>query len=165
MLTVTLTKEELLWGKHIGETRYSESRKKNLKNKIPGGYSEYDTLGALGEIAAAKALGISLNEIEGTFKGADLGFNLQVRTTEHARGHLIIRKGDNPKQGDNPKHAYILVRCPNQPVFEIVGWCFGFEAEGLGRQGTGGLWVNESKLRPPKDLYTHPDTRANFYNF
>jgi hypothetical protein len=77
--------------------------------------------GACGECAVAKALGIFWTGSVDSFKRADLGGRLQVRTASRATGELIVR------DDDNPEHVYILV-VGEAPTFRVCGWLYGWQA-------------------------------------
>lgn len=69
--------------------------------------------GAVGEFAVAKALGLFWPGV-GRLRAPDVG-ELQVRSTPHPGGRLVIHPGD--KDGD----AYVLVR-GELLRYEVVGW-------------------------------------------
>jgi hypothetical protein len=156
MIKGTLSEEEIQAGKRLGNRRYKESRKQGLKQSIKNYSVEIDYLGAWGEIAVAKALGIEFIPTVNTFKAADIGVNLQVRTTDWPNGHLLV------KDRDNDDHIYILCRCPRFPKFEIVGWCFGREAKNPDWLTDFGAYsVPNNKLRSIETLNSTPEYQQN----
>ena len=98
----------------------------NLTKNVNNKESEalwWHVLGALGEIAVAKGLGLFWNGASGTFKDADLGTEIQVRTSQFYRG-LRIRPND--KDG----HFYIAVLADGYPFnYELLGWMKGEDAK------------------------------------
>ena len=53
---------------------------------------------------------------------ADVGEDIEVRSTPHLNGSLILR--DN----DDPARRYVLVICDPMLGFAVRGWCYGYEA-------------------------------------
>lgn len=78
-------------------------------------------LGACGELAVAKALGVYWPGVLGSFEVPDVG-TIQVRTTDRPGGSLILHK-DDP---DND--PFVLVVGSNRE-FRIVGWLYGHEGK------------------------------------
>jgi hypothetical protein len=81
-------------------------------------------LGAIAELAVAKALGVEDSWVEFTEQykhlPGDVGGNIQVRSTELPAGRLIVHKTD---PDDCP---FVLVRLDRLPdAAEIVGWAWG----------------------------------------
>lgn len=75
--------------------------------------------GAMGEVAASVATGLPwTGEDIDTFKGADVGDNVQVRFRPGHYQDLSIRKGDSKKS------IYVLVLPADMRnfIFEVVGW-------------------------------------------
>jgi hypothetical protein len=147
---VTLSLAEMLAGSNVGIIRRYESWKRHHKpsNGIPDDQfgCGVQVEGALGEIAVAKAIDRYWDMSVNTFKRADIGEKIQVRTRSKHSYDLIIR--DN----DNPNHVYVLVTGVG-PEFYIRGWCYGHEGvkeEYASRYGGYDLayFVPQSALRP-----------------
>lgn len=106
-------------------TRLGMSHTKNLNNSLESTWG-WHVVGALGEIAAAKALGVYAGGESGTIKGADLWLNgapVQVRASTKIRGLRI-------RPNDNDEHIYVaLVLESPWIVWEILGWMYGAEAK------------------------------------
>lgn len=153
MINVFLTPMELQVAEMVGRQRQRDSTDRgaynNLAIKQDGGL-EAHILGARGEMAAAKGLGIYWAAGVNTFHEADLGMDIQVRTNKIPGDDLWLR------EGDNPEHFYILVQADASPRFVVVGWLLG--AEGMvstylgpskDHQGHGKTWaVPQSDLLP-----------------
>ena len=77
--------------------------------------------GALGECAVAKALNMYWAG-KGTVGAADVGLDLEVRTTPIAKGRLILHPADK----DNA--AYVLVTGLNG-TYQIRGWVYGWDGK------------------------------------
>lgn len=135
---VTLTKDEVEYGRRVGQRRRAESAQSGLQNAHGyGGENalEVDEEGACGEMAAAKLLGAYWRAPVNTFKSCgDVGW-FQVRTTPHPNGRLIVRPNDRDD------HTFILVR-GRAPDFEIVGYTTGAAAK---REE----WLKTYDDRPP----------------
>jgi len=159
-MIITLSAEDLEVGRREGIRRHVHSRQRGLKSNFYDEGNEMDVLGAQGEIAAAQCLWIPFEPKVDTFKAADIGVNLQVRTTPRSNGRLIIKKGDNPD------HIYILVRKLSRNDFEVVGWIFGHEGqrpEYLTKVRHGGsvFFVPNYKLKSIDDLFVNDEFRKN----
>ena len=125
MITICLTETELMIARLIGKLRTRTSRKNDLSagyTGFEGDHTPVDIIGAAGEMAVAKLLGIYWSAGVNTFHGADLGINIQVRATDKIDYSLIVR------QDDDDQHAYILV-ISQSPEYHIVGWLWGHECK------------------------------------
>jgi len=149
---VTLSLAEMLSASNVGVIRRYESWKN--KNKSKHGLSIEDSgcgiqvEGALGELAVAKAINRYWDMSVNTFKQADIGNNIQVRTRLRHSYDLIIR------DDDNPNHVFVLVTGIG-PEYIIRGWCYGHEGmkkEYLANHGGyyEAYFVPQDKLRPFK---------------
>jgi len=122
----TLTAEESKWAIDTAAARRFESQSHGRKNShgMPPKYDtvENDNQGAKAELFAANVIGIEWGATVNSFKGADLGSNIQVKSSKNPNSCLIFRCDDNPK------HNYVLVTCAGD-VFTIVGWIPGVEAK------------------------------------
>jgi hypothetical protein len=110
------------------------NRRSNYHGRSPEGQEEIDLLGAVGEACVAKYL----NKFwlgPGEFRGADVGDDLQVRTTSYKTGHLVL------SDGDSPDARYILVYACDG-VGHIRGWCYG-------REGQQGMYLTDKSGRGP----------------
>lgn len=119
---VKLSLTELLNGVMVGAVRHFEAEKDNRKPKRSLDTNRHSPLGihiegACGEIAAAKALGRYFSGSYNTFKAADLGEKLQVRTRSSHDYELIVRNDDNPD------HAFVLVT-GTAPTYCVRGWAY-----------------------------------------
>ena len=113
------------------------------------GWEEH-TRGALGEMAVAKYLDLYWSGSVDTFALADIGREIQVRTTDKDTNRLIVRPVD-----DN-EACFVLARGRNDH-YDIVGWVFGLEAKRPElSQAPGGrdsaYFVPDSALRPITEL-------------
>lgn len=116
MTTVTLTPDELAEADRVAHARQFE----NLALGRPDAYGaakhgglDLHVSGARGERVVAKMLGRPWDGNLGNLKAADVG-DVQVRTTTHKRGSLIL----HPKDGDDDLFYLVIDRSPH---FDIIG--------------------------------------------
>lgn len=119
MTRVILTEQEMRFAADTGIMRRIVSMRQGLKDSAgysgrAGGVWQMDVLGAMGELAVAKALGAYWTPGINTFKLPDV-MDLHVRATEHKAGRLIVRPNDRPGW-------YVLVVI-DAPAFDVIGFC------------------------------------------
>lgn len=120
-MEITLTSMEMLIATSLGTARHMQSVKRTPSRGQPKSASlESHIMGAIGEIAAAKAIGIYPGFTVNNFDGADLGDDIQVRACRE--GRLIVADKD---RGD---HKYVLV-VGHPPEMNVVGWMWGSDAK------------------------------------
>ncbi len=113
---IVLTWAELRVAAQIGTERRLQSLMQGFGRAAHSrrvGAWQIDIMGAAGEIAVAKALGVYWPPGVGTFKLPDVGA-LHVRATEYSNGHLLIRP-------DDPAGVYVMVIVQNEKCW-IPGW-------------------------------------------
>jgi hypothetical protein len=127
---IALTEEEFIDACGVGEIRHREAiaqGKRDNHGLREEDRVDYHRVGAAGECAAAKALGVPWTRTINTFKLPDLSTNIQVRTRPYKSGwaqDLQVRPGD--------KDAEIFVHVVQQVSlvqFRIHGWLYGQEAK------------------------------------
>ena len=123
-ITVKLEWYEVSVAVHIAGLRHTESMRQGLKDRFGyQGRDLHDNLyGVLGEIAFAKSTDSYFPMSVNTYKGADVGWNWQVRTVGSNKNRdLIIR----PKDKDS--HYYVLVEVIRKESYTclIHGWIQG----------------------------------------
>jgi hypothetical protein len=149
---VTLTLSELLHGVTVGALRSYESRKQSFEKGTHGLNTDDENLlamdleGALGEICVSKVLNKYWGGGVNTYKGADIGDSIQVRTRSKHTYDLLVR------DGDNPAHFYFHVT-GMYPEYCVRGWMKGTNAKDPKYlAGHGGrpsaYFIPESDLRP-----------------
>lgn len=131
-------------------TAIRDGRKREPQRRDSG--FEHHIVGAIGEYVVAKALDMCWTPAVGRLDGhvGDLRNGYQVRSTLHARGHLVIRKGI-----DDLAATYALVVL-DLPHAHFVGTIEGNRAVEVGdfvRAGErganrDGYWVKQSQLEP-----------------
>lgn len=110
-----------------GVSRQIESFRHNAKPKL-GYWSWHSHIeGAAAELAVAKALNIYWPASVNTYKGPDLGLNIQVRLREPSTSsafqpQLIVRPTDKDSE------VFILV-VGNSPEFTVAGGIVGLSAK------------------------------------
>jgi len=125
-ITICLTAQEMAMAAIVGAARHAESVQQRRRD-AHGLSSKKDGLGlhiagACGEMAVAKWRGVYWGGHVNTFKGADLGRNVQVRTRSDHKWDLIVRSDD----ADND--AFVLVT-GTAPLLVLRGWMWGREAK------------------------------------
>lgn len=110
---------------------------------------EGDIEGAIGEFVVAKFLGIPWQAGINTFHAPDVG-DIQVRTTHHLTGKLIVREEDSNDE------VYVLVT-GTYPTYHICGWMRGKECKQdkwvYNPNDRGNAWfVPQSDLHSPYEL-------------
>jgi hypothetical protein len=112
----------------IAELRWLEARAIGM-NSATTYHSDYceimgrDITGILGEMVVGRRFDKTYLPAINTFHGkADVGEDIEVRSTEHLNGSLIIR--DN----DDPARRYVLVVVDPMRGFAVRGWVYGYEA-------------------------------------
>lgn len=121
-MIVALSLTEMRLAADAGVSRRLSGIQKGLRSAA--GYSnetawDVDILGAMGEMAFAKAHGIYWVPTIDVFKVPDVG-NVYVRTTRNSKGRLIVRAAD-------PEGLYALV-IAKEPRFRIAGTYWASEA-------------------------------------
>lgn len=109
----------------LGTARQEESVQSNRKDRH--GFDGKDGLrihieGSAGELAFAKAFGLYPGFTLNTFKAADIGANIQVRTRSERRYGLIVRPDDD----DADIFVHVI---GTRPYYAIMGWMLGGAAK------------------------------------
>ncbi len=136
---VTLDPPEALMASYVGCRRRVASLARGCQDRH--GYDgrnawEQDILGALAELAVAKALDLHWSGSVNAWKRPDVGRSYQIRTTGYAAGRLLIRSEDPEVD------TYILVVQVNPLQFKIAGQIDGR----LARQPR--WWTKPDPARP-----------------
>jgi hypothetical protein len=118
-MKVTLSVSEMMEGAMVGAMRALGAKSRGDSHAYGAGAgNEWETNleGALGEMAAAKAMNMFWSR--GEKGGADVG-DWQVRCTAHANGRLILHKRDLEKYGAETRFYLVRGRFGE---YEVVGW-------------------------------------------
>ena len=125
-IAVTLSPEEVREAIEFGEMATRDGVEKGRKDKAKVGKNPgVWIMGALGECAVAKALGVPWEKNFNTFKDPDVG-PFQVRCSPLYYGGLIFR------QEDNPDEIFILVTKISRSEFVVRGWATGHKCRSYG---------------------------------
>lgn len=150
--TVTLTSMEMLMACLVGVRRNIESieQKLHANHGFMGNAWEIHIEGACAEMAVAKVLENYWGGPVNTFKDADIGQKIQVRSTQYKTGCLIVRKDDSSDD------IYYLVT-GIAPTYIIRGWLYGRDARKK-------KWLQAPAGRPPawfvpQDALRHPGVK------
>lgn len=152
----------------VAELRFLEARVGGMNNATTyqSDFMEImsrDIGGILAEMVVGRRFNRHYLPAINTFHGqADVGEDIEVRSTQHSNGSLIIR--DN----DDPARRYVLVIVDPMAGFEVRGWVYGYEAtrdewlkKGEGRtawwyRGPMRAWETLT-LERPKDAALQPE--------
>ena len=135
----------------VGVSRNVEAMRKGCVNRMPiSDEWGIHILGALGEAAFAKGTNRYWNGGVNTFKGSDVGKNIQVRTRSQHSYELIVRRADHDSD------IYVLVTGGPQ-VFVLRGWMLCSDAKQdkyLANHGNHGeaFFVPQCDLHPIEQL-------------
>lgn len=150
MIQVSLSPQEMYLASIVGVRRRLTSRtERNGADRATTAESwYYNVVGAQGEMAAAKALGLYWAATINAEKGeADIGPDWQVRTLAGHDYDLIVRKDDRSDQ------KFVLVTGEG-PDFRVHGWMLGEDAKrdewfkDRGGRGKPCWWVPQADLNP-----------------
>jgi hypothetical protein len=122
---VTLSQEEVEIAAMIGCRRRAESKARGRIDNHGLGKADLwaiDIEGAAAEMAYCKFRGKFWSGSVNSFKGPDCGQNVQIRSTHHDYGCLIIRHQDS----DNDIYVLLVGVCP---TFTICGWIKGVDGK------------------------------------
>lgn len=146
---ITLTAAEIMQACTVGAMRQADSMAKGRKEAYgaDGDPLYKHILGAAGEIAVARVIGRYWGGDVGTFKSADIGRNIQVRTRSKHDWDLLVR----PDANDDD--VYVLVTgCPTHLV--VRGWMKAARAKAYPLKPHGG--------RPPAHFVPQADLCTTF---
>ena len=124
-IEISLTKEDMEWADRIATNRQDEAVKAGKRDSH--GFNGIDglnkhKLGAAGELAVAKALGVIWDATVNTYKAPDLGECVQVRTRSKHDYDMLVRAND--------KDDEVFIHVTGQPPNLIVhGWLYGKDAK------------------------------------
>jgi hypothetical protein len=130
-MRVELTQDDLKLAESIARKRNHSQRDGNRADgKVMKDSLGIDIQGAEAELAVAKALKLpwdgSFLELDSWYDWRETGHDvsgLEVRSTHHRRGSLILHSKD---KDDSP---FILVITADRPFYNLVGWNFGREGK------------------------------------
>lgn len=120
---IQLTTVELMVASTVGAVRRITGIKEGLNKNKHAEKSDWQTDidGAAAEMAYAKAHNVYWGGLNRAFKAPDVG-DIQIRSTSHDDGHLIIR----PDDSDDEQYALVIT---NPPFFKIIGAMLGRDAK------------------------------------
>jgi hypothetical protein len=153
MIEVELTKSEVFTAAMVGLQRQCSSLFKKSKNRFEIEKEKewgIHIIGAMGEAAAARGLGMYWPMSVDTYKDPDILPNIQVRTRTKDDGDLIVRDDDDDNE------IFVLVTGTG-PKFMLRGYVTGKEAKKKEWLKSPNGWkaayfVPQSKLKSIEDL-------------
>lgn len=122
-MIVRLSMFERIVAYGVGMERQNGARSRPDANGFKGNGAAIHMIGAAGELAAAKALGVPWVPTCNAGKAADIAPDWQVRTRWNGNYELYVRPNDG--QYDR----FILVLAHDYPIMNVMGWCYGHEAQ------------------------------------
>ena len=143
----------------VGRERAARAAARNSTEIIPRPQVYAHAVGAAGELAFAKALGVYWNFSVDTFRSAPDVAGYEVRTRTNPEWDLFIR----PNDSDNRKYA--LVTIDRDKSFLIVGYLLGADAKqrrwlrDYGNRGKSAYFVPQAALLPIPEL--HPPLQVH----
>ncbi len=151
-MQIALTPSELIHASGVGARRHAANliAGRHDRHGAPPDWSVHIE-GAAGELAAAKALNLywpaSVDFRER--QAGDLPGGIEVRTTSHATGCLLL----HPEDKDDRRYILVTGRAPS---FEVRGWCLGSEGkhQQFWKDPAGNrpaFFIEQKYLRPMKD--------------
>lgn len=133
--TYLLTKEDMREATKVAMHRREIGLKQQVVNMTPNRSEKEDNVyrivGAVGEIAASKILGIKWEALTSVI-GPDLSKNVQIRTIQHANRRLAFRP-----RFDDSSHIFVLMHFQAPCEVHFKGWAYGHEIEAGGRKFDG----------------------------
>lgn len=152
----TVTPDEWKMCCHVALDRHVSAVKKKLKDSVNKKRNWLDdfrfhVMGAVGELAASKVLGIPFSGSVDTFKEQPDLQDVEIRFRSNAEWQLILR--DN----DSDTARYVLARGLPPGAIEIVGWMYGKDGKRPEFKANHGnyreaYFVPDSMLRDIKEL-------------
>ena len=140
----------------VGRERAARAAARHSVEVIPRPQLYAHAVGAAGELAFAKALGIYWNFSVDTFRSApDVG-GYEVRTRTNPRWDLFVRRNDSDSR------RYVLVSIDDK-CFIIRGFILGSDAKqrqwlrDYGNRGASAFFVPQSALWPIPELQPYHD--------
>jgi hypothetical protein len=121
---VELTAEELEVARFVGELRLATALARGARNRIAG-YEvtpAEEMQGAAAELAVARMTNRYPTSLMGRGAVADVGLGLQVRSTRHNEGRLVVHRQDPADQ------SYCLVVAISESLFDVRGFVRGVDA-------------------------------------
>lgn len=163
MIEVTLTPNELHFAAMVGLRRRTISLKRDYAERNGMAVRTvaeawwHNIKGAIGELAAAKALGRYWSPVcDGNGEMPDIGQDIQVRCLEKHHYDLIIRPGDQDA------HRYVLVTgggvLGEEHRYKVHGWIVGADAKrpewlcDKSKRNVPAYFVPQKSLRPVEEL-------------
>jgi hypothetical protein len=158
--TIVLEREHIKFADWVALRRMEEAIEQDREpgNGAPTDYNtalKFDVLGARCEAAAKIYLNpVKWNYLAKKISGlADLEDWIDVKGRSESWQDLMVQRNCKPNW------AYLLVRGHDHPSYEIVGWCWGYEAMETPvtdpAKGRPARFISEKApiIKPPKSLF------------
>lgn len=143
-ILVTLAPAEIALAVKVGAMRLRSSGNtgrnphRSQAGRTDADRLRHEAIGCMAEAAVAQHLGIPYAGTVNTFHAEpDVG-PFEVRATDRRGGCLIVRDNDH----DNRPYVLCIGQGPDDPVVELRGWLYGWEAKQPG-------WLRDPHGRRP----------------
>jgi|TARA_R110002020_G_scaffold142963_1_gene315148 hypothetical protein len=152
---IILTKTQREYADNVGIKRqaYNNSINKADAYGFKGDGTAIHVDGARAELAVALALSKDWADFAKDYDKivADVGTNIQVRSTNYKHGNLLL----HPKDRDD--QVFVLVKSHDFPTMEVVGWVLGKDAKKKVYWEDG----SQHKAFTGRPCYRYPHTKLN----
>jgi hypothetical protein len=121
MITVYLSPSEEAWAHRIGQQRFATVERQKLHARWGNATAEQQIIGAKGELAFCKALGLIWPAYVDTFDAvADVPPNWEVRAQTKSR--MLPVKADTKKKAGDPDDRLVAAVFVAPPKYEVIGY-------------------------------------------
>ena len=152
-MRITLTKTQREYADNAGVKRqaYNNSIGQADAYGFKGDGTAIHVDGARAELAVALALSQGWTDFARDYDKivADVGTNIQVRSTSYKHGNLLLHPRDKDDQ------VFVLVKSHDFPTMELVGWVLGKDAKRKEYWEDGSLY----KAFAGRACYRYPHTK------
>lgn len=150
-----LTDEQKAYARETGKRRYTGNRRANVVDRLIADLDEdqkimNDIYGAMAEIYVSNLLDLPwTGEPHTPDNAADVGNNIEVKTSKYQSAHLIVRPRYHRADSLDyiKKHTYVLVTyVPSTEVFTFAGWLDGEDTMKDEYWRKNSWWVPQTEL-------------------
>lgn len=156
-IVIELSPADMALGRACGEKRLADSKRRKLRDKLGVDATWKHEIGAQGEIAFARWLGVPWECTTGAFGKPDVA-GCQIKTRQKTSYELVVHDND-------PGRTPCVLISAHPPRFWIRGWIFARDAKRPEWKKTvvgdwEGYFVPTHELRPMADFLTSDAVRA-----
>ena len=135
MITIELSPHELTTAAMVGVRRQISAMTKNREDYCHNDSVdpfERHIMGAMAELAVARAFNLFWADGVGRVDGSDVGGLIEVRGRKIGGSGLDL---GFKARGNKPDKPYLLVHC-SLPRFRLIGWLYGSEGVAIGKENS-----------------------------